>query len=285
MELVGRILDGSITYDDRGLEAVPSSYRINQDEKIEHLEAVPLFQGCTRRQLRAVARIAETYDAPAGTVVIRVGEPGEEFFLIVEGTARVHVSARKRLRLSAGDFFGEMSLLDGERRSASVVAETALRLLVIKRRDFAAVIEKVPDMARTMMATLSRRVRHAERALDVAPPLTAMCAAERANCRVVTLHCSPLHAGDLSVKRFARATAPREGSEDVLPPAWPTRWRHPMSDTVVGRRASVAGAVASRGADAGPAGLALENAASVLLGSPVECARRPKIVAQEEGIR
>ena len=167
MELVGRMLDGSITYDDRGLEAVPSASRINQDEKMERLEAVPLFQGCSRRQLRAVARIAETYDAPAGTVVIRVGEPGEEFFLIVEGTARVHVSARKRLRLSAGDFFGEMSLLDGERRSASVVAETALRLLVIKRRDFAAVVAQVPDMARTMMATLSRRVRQAERALDM----------------------------------------------------------------------------------------------------------------------
>jgi CRP-like cAMP-binding protein len=167
MELVGRMLDGTITYDDRGLEAVPSAAGIRQDEKMERLEAVPLFHGCTRRQLRAIARIAGTYDAPAGTVVIRAGEPGEEFFLIVEGTARVHVSPRKRLRLSAGDFFGEMSLLDGERRSASVVAETALRLLVINRRDFAAVVAQVPDMARTMMATLSRRVRQAERALDM----------------------------------------------------------------------------------------------------------------------
>lgn len=168
MELVGRMMDGSISYDDRpGLEPVPSAKGIRQDEKMERLDAVPLFAGCTRRQMRAVARIAESFDAPAGTILIRAGEPGEEFFLIVDGTARVHVSAKKRLRLRPGDFFGEMSLLDGEPRSATVVAETGLRLLVIRRRDFAQVLAKVPDMAHTLMATLSRRVRQAERALDM----------------------------------------------------------------------------------------------------------------------
>ena len=168
MELVGRMMDGSIAYGDRrDLEPVPSAQSIGQDEKMERLEEVPLFRACTRRQLRAIARIAEIFDAPAGTVVIRAGEPGEEFFLIVDGTARVHVSARKRLRLQPGDFFGEMSLLDGEPRSASVVAETSLRLLVIARKNFAALFDKAPDLSRTLMATLSRRVRQAERALDV----------------------------------------------------------------------------------------------------------------------
>src|SRR5207249_3195362 len=167
MELVGRMMDGSISYGDRpGLEPVPSAASINQDERMERLEAVPLFEACTRRQLRAIARIAEIFDAVAETVVIRAGEPGEEFFLMVEGTARVHVSARKRLRLRAGDFFGEMSLLDGEPRSATVVAETPLRLLVIKRSNFLALFDKVPGMSQTLLATLSRRVRRAERALD-----------------------------------------------------------------------------------------------------------------------
>jgi CRP-like cAMP-binding protein len=168
MELVGRMMDGTISYDNRdGLEPVPSAASIRQDEKMERLEAVPLFAACTQRQLRAVARIAEIFDAPAGTILIRAGDPGEEFFLIVEGTARVHVSAKKRRRLRSGDFFGEMSLLDGEPRSATVVAESALRLLVVRRRDFATVFAKVPGMARTLMAALSRRVRQAERALDV----------------------------------------------------------------------------------------------------------------------
>jgi CRP/FNR family transcriptional regulator/CRP/FNR family cyclic AMP-dependent transcriptional regulator len=173
MELVGRMMDGSISFGDRqGLEPVPSVASINQDEKMDRLEAVPLFQGCTRRQLRALARIAEIFDAPAETTLIRAGEPGDEFFLIVEGTARVHVSAKKRLRLRAGDFFGEMSLLDGEPRSATVLAETPLRLLVIGRRNFLDLFEKVPGMTQVLLATLSRRVRVAERALDMSrrPP-------------------------------------------------------------------------------------------------------------------
>jgi len=168
MELVGRMMDGTISYADRGeLEPVPSASSIKQDEKMERLEAVPLFAACTRRQLRAVARIAESFDAAADTVLIRAGEPGDEFYLIVEGTARVHVSATKRLRLRAGDFFGEMSLLDGEPRSATVVAETSLRLLVIGRRNFLELFDKVPGMAPTLLATLSRRVRRAEHAIDV----------------------------------------------------------------------------------------------------------------------
>jgi len=168
MELVGRMLDGSIAYGDRQrLEPVPSAASIRQDEKMDRLENVPLFEACTRRQLRALAQIADCFDAPTGTVLIRAGEPGEEFFLIVEGTARVHVSARKRLRLRPGDFFGEMSLIDGEPRSATVVAETPLRLLVISRKNFSALFEKVPDMSRTLLTTLSRRVRQAERALDL----------------------------------------------------------------------------------------------------------------------
>jgi CRP-like cAMP-binding protein len=170
MELVGRMMDGSIAYGDgRGLEPVPSAASINQSDKMERLEAVPLFQACTQRQLRAIAKIAGVFDAPADTVLIRAGEPGDEFFLIVEGTARVHVSARKRLRLRPGDFFGEMSLLDGEPRSATVVAETPLRLLVISRRNFQALLADVPGMTHNLLITLSRRVRHAERALDVSP--------------------------------------------------------------------------------------------------------------------
>ena len=168
MELIGRMMDGTISYDDRrALEPVPSAASLKQDDKIERLEAVPLFQACTRRQLRAVARIAGVFDAPADAVIIRAGEPGEEFFLIVEGTARVHVSAKKRLRLQPGDFFGEMSLLDGEPRSATVVAETPLRLLVIDRRNFSALLDQAPGLTQSLLVTLCRRVRLAERGLDM----------------------------------------------------------------------------------------------------------------------
>jgi CRP/FNR family transcriptional regulator, cyclic AMP receptor protein len=165
MELIGRMLDGSISYEGKGgLE--PSSSALRQDDKIDRLEDVPLFQGCSRRQLKQVAKIAETFDAPAGMPLARVGEPGNQFFLILDGTARVDVSPQKQRYLHPGDFFGEMSLLDGEPRSASVVAETPVRLLVISRRNFATLMGEVPGLTQSILTTLSKRVRQAEAALE-----------------------------------------------------------------------------------------------------------------------
>jgi CRP-like cAMP-binding protein len=99
-------------------------------------------------------------------VLARLGHPGEEFFLILDGTARVDVSARKRSRLGPGQYFGEMSLLDGGPRSASVVAETPLRLLVIKRRDFSTLLREATELTQNLLVTLSHRVRHAEAGLN-----------------------------------------------------------------------------------------------------------------------
>jgi CRP-like cAMP-binding protein len=97
-------------------------------------------------------------------VLTRAGEPGEEFFLLVDGKARVDISPRRRVTLSPGDFFGEMSLLDGGPRSATVTAETAARLLVIRRRDFARLLREVPEITRAILAVLCRRLRQAEQA-------------------------------------------------------------------------------------------------------------------------
>ncbi len=166
MELIGRMLDGSLPYDVKAVLRPSEGPTVGQDEKIERLLEVPIFQGCSRRQLRAVARIAAVFDAPAGAVLTRVGDVGREFFLILDGTARAEVSPRKRVRLGPGDFFGEMSLLDGQPRSATVVAETPLRLLVINGRNFHYVLAEVPELTRALLATLSRRVRQAEKSLN-----------------------------------------------------------------------------------------------------------------------
>jgi CRP-like cAMP-binding protein len=80
----------------------------------------------------------------------------------MDGSARVEVSARKRSRLEPGQYFGEMSLLDGGPRSASVLAETPLRLLVIKRRDFTTLLKEAPELTQSLLATLSQRLRQAE---------------------------------------------------------------------------------------------------------------------------
>lgn len=164
MELVTRILDGSITYTPRGEPRGRSFFggRISQDDKIDRLEEVNLLSGCSRRQLRAIARISEVIEVPAASVLARAGQPGDEFFLILDGSARVEVSPRKRSRLEPGQYFGEMSLLDGGPRSASVTAETPLRLLVIKRRDFTTLLREAPELTQSLLATLSQRVRQAE---------------------------------------------------------------------------------------------------------------------------
>ncbi len=138
---------------------------LSRDEKIRHLRKIPIFQGCSRKQLVAVARIADITDVPAGKALTLAGEPGNEFSIILDGTARVGVWGRKRVRLGPGDFFGEMSLLDGEPCSATVVAETPLQLLVIPRRAFWAVLSKVPALTRQILIALSRRVRQAEKSL------------------------------------------------------------------------------------------------------------------------
>jgi CRP/FNR family transcriptional regulator/CRP/FNR family cyclic AMP-dependent transcriptional regulator len=76
------------------------------------------------------------------------------------------VTAKKQLQLGPGAFFGEMSLLDGGPRSATVVAQTPLRLLVINRRNFYTLLAEFPDLTLNLLEVLSKRVRQAERALN-----------------------------------------------------------------------------------------------------------------------
>jgi CRP-like cAMP-binding protein len=166
MELVSRILDGSLPYDIGVVrESRERGVPIRQDSKIERLQEIPMFQACTRRQLVALARITDVIEAPASRVLARAGEPGQEFFMIVDGTARVDVNPKKQIRLGPGAFFGEMSLLDGGPRSATVVAETPVRLLVINRRNFSTLLTDFPDLTLSLLAVLSKRVRQAEGAL------------------------------------------------------------------------------------------------------------------------
>ena len=167
MELVSRMMDGSITYDSKPrLEPVLSGATVKEGDKIERLKEVRIFEECSQRQLRSIARIAGVFDAPAGTMLTRAGEPGDEFFLILDGTASVNVATEKRGPLRPGAFFGEMSLLDGGPRSATIVAETPIRLLVISRRNFSVLLKDVPGLTQSLLMTLSRRVRQVEESAE-----------------------------------------------------------------------------------------------------------------------
>ena len=168
MEFVSRILDAAMSYDlkDALRRPVSPGPRVSRDEKIRHLEKVPFLAECTQRQLRAVAALSKVVEMPAGSVLMRAGEPGDEFFVIIDGAAMVEISPRKRRRMGPGEFVGEMSLLDGEPRSATVRAETDMRLLVILRRNFQTLLTEVPELTRSILIVLSRRLRDLERTLN-----------------------------------------------------------------------------------------------------------------------
>jgi CRP-like cAMP-binding protein len=127
--------------------------------------AVPLFETLSKRHLKKVAGLTTTVEYDAGDTVIQEGEPGDSFFVAVAGQAKVVSGGKTVHRLIPGDHFGEISLLDGRPRSASVVAETPLSLLRLPRASFLRLVRDDADLARALLASLARMVRRVDRSL------------------------------------------------------------------------------------------------------------------------
>jgi CRP/FNR family transcriptional regulator/CRP/FNR family cyclic AMP-dependent transcriptional regulator len=142
---------------ERGDAALPS-----HDARIRQLQRVPLFSGFDEGELRRVAELSRIAEVAAGTAVTQMGEPGDSFFLIIDGAVTVRTPLGAGSQLQPGDFFGEMSLLDGEPRSATIVAATDVRLLIVDRAHFWRLLEQTPDLGRRILTILSRRVRRLE---------------------------------------------------------------------------------------------------------------------------
>jgi CRP/FNR family transcriptional regulator, cyclic AMP receptor protein len=141
-------------------ETVPS-----HDARIRHLQRVPLFTGFNEDELRRVAEHSRILEAPAGTVITQIGDAGDSFFIIIDGTAAVRTPVGAGGQLLPGDCFGEMSLVDGEPRSATIVATTDLRLLVVERSHFWRLLDETPELIRRILTILSRRVRRLEQTI------------------------------------------------------------------------------------------------------------------------
>jgi CRP/FNR family transcriptional regulator, cyclic AMP receptor protein len=150
---------------DEAEQAPAGATELSGDARIRHLQRVPLFSGFNGKELRRVAELARIVDVPAGTAVTQIGEPGNSFFVIIDGTVAVRTPVGTGAQLHPGEFFGEMSLLDGEPRSATIVAMTDLRLLVVDRSHFWRLLDETPDLIRGMLTILSRRVRRLEQAV------------------------------------------------------------------------------------------------------------------------
>ena len=138
----------------------------SRDAQSRHLQRVPLFSGFNEDDLRRVAELSRIVEAPAGTTVTQIGEPGDSFFVIIDGTVMVRTPIGSGSQLRPGDFFGEMSLVDGEPRSATIVAATDLRLLIVDRLHFWRLLDETPELIRRILTILSRRVRRLEQTVD-----------------------------------------------------------------------------------------------------------------------
>ena len=127
------------------------------------LSGVPLFESLSGRERSLVARAARTVAAGAAEELVREGEPGDEFFLILDGTATVRRNGRKVASLGPGDYFGELAILDGARRSATVVADGPATLLVLAGRDLVAALEEAPGLSAKLLVAMAGRLREADR--------------------------------------------------------------------------------------------------------------------------
>ncbi|HKE54129.1 MAG TPA: cyclic nucleotide-binding domain-containing protein [Actinomycetota bacterium] len=128
------------------------------------LAQVPLFAGVPSRFLKRLAGEMDEQRFMEGATIVRKGDPGETFYVVVEGEAKVTDENGKRLAgLIPGDFFGEISLMDGGPRTATVVSDTPMTALALSRKDFRAMLESEPHVTVGLLkhaAQLLRRLEH-----------------------------------------------------------------------------------------------------------------------------
>jgi len=126
------------------------------------LQDVPLFDGLSRRHLKRIAGLARTRRFSPGAAIIRAGEAGSAFYVLLDGDARVVPASGKPLRLKAGSAFGEMALLDDSPRSADVIADGEVLTMTISRSAFDKLLRREPAISLALLRTLAARLRAAQ---------------------------------------------------------------------------------------------------------------------------
>jgi CRP-like cAMP-binding protein len=137
--------------------------RPTQRDWSEVLGALPLFSRLPRRHILAIAKLAWPVDCAPGEVIVQAGDRGNSLYLMLEGRARVVGKSRV---LRPGDFFGEMALIDGGPRSATIIAASQVRVMMLQRRAFLKALKENPQIGLAIMETLAERVRRLERAVS-----------------------------------------------------------------------------------------------------------------------
>ena len=129
------------------------------------LAAVPLFEGLSKRHLKKLAGLAEMANFMEGANIVKEGDAGDSFYVVLVGEGKVTVKGRTVHRVMPGDHFGEISLLDGGERTATVTAVTPMTLLMIVRKNFLKELEQDPSVSVALLESLARTIRRVDRSL------------------------------------------------------------------------------------------------------------------------
>jgi CRP/FNR family cyclic AMP-dependent transcriptional regulator len=139
---------------------------VAKQDAVKMLAGVPIFEGLSKKDLSQIAGAAKEITHREGSVLAKEGQSGVGFFLILDGTAGVRVGDRQRGKLGSGDFFGEISLLDGGPRTATVSAETEVTTLGLTPWDFKRLVESNPSIAAKMLKVMAQRLRSSSKDLS-----------------------------------------------------------------------------------------------------------------------
>jgi CRP-like cAMP-binding protein len=131
---------------------------LRKDAKIELLRHVSLFAGCSKRELGEIARITDEIDFKPGKTLITQGEPGRQFYVIIEGEVGVVRDGETQPRRGGSEFFGEISLVSGVPATATVTTTTPTRALVISQRNFKTLLERSPNIQMRILRAFSARL-------------------------------------------------------------------------------------------------------------------------------
>lgn len=131
-------------------------------QQLDYLMKVPLFSSCTQGERRTIAQLGTAIGREEGAVLTAQGQPGREFFLVLDGVASCQVDKKEVRRFTKGDYFGELALLHGGRRTADVVAASAMELLVLDTREFRQMLMTTPTIGLKMLDHLAERVIEAD---------------------------------------------------------------------------------------------------------------------------
>jgi CRP-like cAMP-binding protein len=132
---------------------------VAHDPKVDVLKKIPLFAQCDDKELRDVSSLMTQLDLPAGAALTREGEFGKEFFIVISGTATVTKKGVEVAEVGPGAYLGEISVIDGGRRTATIVAKTPMVVEVATHPEFAGLLQRAPEIAVRMLPVLAARIR------------------------------------------------------------------------------------------------------------------------------